>query len=271
MENAELRALLEATARPTAGSIAPTRLVPDAARARPLGPGGHLRLAGGVRRPRGPRSRQRPQLLRGRARGTTASTSPTAAASARSSSTRTRREALPRGRARRRSCGGSSRASDVPAPAAGHRRSRPARTAGGTSIAGRRPSRPAGSTCSRADASLDRAGRRRGRRHRVRLGSGQAGAQLAPAALGLRATTTRPSIAAWRRWLVEDQRFVDGRPDVADLGERAARRRPLTIRGPVTVKLVRRDDRHRRRLGGQADRRLPRRRPGAPTRCRASS
>jgi putative CocE/NonD family hydrolase len=45
-----------------------------------------------------------------------------------------------------------------------------------------------------------------------------------------------PVIAEWRRWLVEDQRFVDGRPDVATwvsgpLSE------PLTIRGPVTARL----------------------------------
>jgi uncharacterized protein len=44
------------------------------------------------------------------------------------------------------------------------------------------------------------------------------------------------SIAAWRRWLVEDQRFVDGRPDVATwVGE--ALSQPLTVRGPVLVKL----------------------------------
>src|SRR6266571_1523539 len=43
-------------------------------------------------------------------------------------------------------------------------------------------------------------------------------------------------IAAWRRWLVEDQRFVDGRPDVATWsGEPLAQ--PLTVRGPVAVKL----------------------------------
>ncbi len=45
-----------------------------------------------------------------------------------------------------------------------------------------------------------------------------------------------PAIAAWRRWLVEDQRFVDGRPDVATwTGEPLAQ--PLTVRGPVRVKL----------------------------------
>jgi len=43
-------------------------------------------------------------------------------------------------------------------------------------------------------------------------------------------------VAAWRRWLVEDQRFVDGRPDVATWsGEPLAQ--PLTVRGPVAVKL----------------------------------
>lgn len=43
-------------------------------------------------------------------------------------------------------------------------------------------------------------------------------------------------IAAWRRWLVEDQRFADGRPDVATW-ESEALTSPLTLRGPVTVKL----------------------------------
>ena len=44
-------------------------------------------------------------------------------------------------------------------------------------------------------------------------------------------------IAAWRRWLVEDQRFVDGRPDVATwVSEPLAA--PLTIRGPVKAKLL---------------------------------
>ncbi len=43
-------------------------------------------------------------------------------------------------------------------------------------------------------------------------------------------------IAAWRRWLVEDQRFADGRPDVA-VWESAPLTAPLTLRGPVTVKL----------------------------------
>jgi hypothetical protein len=45
-----------------------------------------------------------------------------------------------------------------------------------------------------------------------------------------------PTIAAWRRWLVEDQRFVDGRPDVATwVSEPLAS--PLTIRGPVGARL----------------------------------
>jgi putative CocE/NonD family hydrolase len=44
------------------------------------------------------------------------------------------------------------------------------------------------------------------------------------------------AIAAWRRWLVEDQRFVDGRPDVLTwLSEPLEE--ALTIRGPVTAKL----------------------------------
>lgn len=44
------------------------------------------------------------------------------------------------------------------------------------------------------------------------------------------------AIREWRQWLVEDQRFVDGRPDVATwVSEPLAE--PLTIRGPVTARL----------------------------------
>ena len=44
------------------------------------------------------------------------------------------------------------------------------------------------------------------------------------------------AVAAWRRWLVEDQRFVDGRPDVATwMG--APLTEPVTIRGPVVARL----------------------------------
>jgi putative CocE/NonD family hydrolase len=43
-------------------------------------------------------------------------------------------------------------------------------------------------------------------------------------------------IGAWRRWLVEDQRFADGRPDVATW-ESEPLTEPLTLRGPITVKL----------------------------------
>jgi hypothetical protein len=41
---------------------------------------------------------------------------------------------------------------------------------------------------------------------------------------------------AWRRWLVEDQRFVDGRPDVVTFTT-APLEAPLTVRGPVDVTL----------------------------------
>ena len=46
-----------------------------------------------------------------------------------------------------------------------------------------------------------------------------------------------PAIAAWRRWLVEDQRFVDGRPDVATWVSEPLSE-PLTVRGPVIAKLL---------------------------------
>jgi predicted acyl esterase len=45
-----------------------------------------------------------------------------------------------------------------------------------------------------------------------------------------------PVIGAWRRWLVEDQRFVDGRPDVLTWASEPLAA-PLTIRGPVKAKL----------------------------------
>lgn len=44
------------------------------------------------------------------------------------------------------------------------------------------------------------------------------------------------AIARWRRWLVEDQRFVDGRPDVVTwLSEPLTE--PMTVRGPVVAHL----------------------------------
>ena len=43
-------------------------------------------------------------------------------------------------------------------------------------------------------------------------------------------------IAAWRRWLVEDQRFVDGRPDVATWTSEPLAQ-PLTIRGAIKARL----------------------------------
>jgi putative CocE/NonD family hydrolase len=45
-----------------------------------------------------------------------------------------------------------------------------------------------------------------------------------------------PAIKAWQQWLVEDQRFVDGRPDVATWVSEPLKE-PLTIRGPVLARL----------------------------------
>lgn len=45
-----------------------------------------------------------------------------------------------------------------------------------------------------------------------------------------------PAIAEWRRWLVEDQRFVDGRPDVVTWVSEPLSE-PLTFRGAVTARL----------------------------------
>jgi putative CocE/NonD family hydrolase len=44
------------------------------------------------------------------------------------------------------------------------------------------------------------------------------------------------SLDAWRRWLVEDQRFVDGRPDVATWSSEPLEE-SVTIRGPVAARL----------------------------------
>jgi putative CocE/NonD family hydrolase len=45
-----------------------------------------------------------------------------------------------------------------------------------------------------------------------------------------------PAIAAWRQWLVEDQRFVDGRPDVVTWVSDPLTE-PLTVRGQVLARL----------------------------------
>ncbi len=45
-----------------------------------------------------------------------------------------------------------------------------------------------------------------------------------------------PALAKWQRWLVEDQRFVDGRPDVATWVSEPLDQ-PITIRGAVTAHL----------------------------------
>jgi putative CocE/NonD family hydrolase len=45
-----------------------------------------------------------------------------------------------------------------------------------------------------------------------------------------------PAITKWQRWLVEDQRFVDGRPDVATWVSEPLDQ-PITIRGAVTAHL----------------------------------
>lgn len=47
---------------------------------------------------------------------------------------------------------------------------------------------------------------------------------------------TPEAIAAWRRWLVEDQRFVDGRPDVLTWVSEPLTE-PFTLCGPVTARL----------------------------------
>jgi len=48
--------------------------------------------------------------------------------------------------------------------------------------------------------------------------------------------TNPPAIKAWQRWLVEDQRFVDGRPDVLTWVSEPLTE-ALTVRGPVLAQL----------------------------------
>jgi len=48
--------------------------------------------------------------------------------------------------------------------------------------------------------------------------------------------TNPPAIKAWQRWLVEDQRFVDGRPDVLTWVSEPLTE-ALTVRGPVLARL----------------------------------
>ena len=71
-----------------------------------------------------------------------------------------------------------------------------------------------------------------------------------------RSTWTTPTSGS--RWLVHDQRFVTDRPDVAQLHDRAADQGGAH-HGRAAGRPVRRDQRHRQRLGGEADRRLSQR------------
>ena len=65
----------------------------------------------------------------------------------------------------------------------------------------------------------------------------------------------------WKFWETEDQRFVDGRPDVVKLGIRAPRGRPVGRRKHQSQHCGL-HHRARRRLGGEADRRPSRQRSG---------
>ena len=59
----------------------------------------------------------------------------------------------------------------------------------------------------------------------------------------------------WHGWLVHDQRFVDGRTDVLSYTS-APLTKAVHIMGAAERRPVRRHQRHRQRLGGEADRRL---------------
>ena len=157
--------------------------------------------------------------------GITASTSPTAAASApldfdEDTAKRFREDvldAVPAALPERRATW---------CPGAGERSSKPGPTAGGTSTAGRRLPRRGGCTCSQVagSASSRRAAAARSTEY---VSDPKKPVPHAPRPHWGYDYDNPAVIAAWRRWLVEDQRFVDGRPDVATwLSE------PLTV--PLT-------------------------------------
>ena len=64
--------------------------------------------------------------------------------------------------------------------------------------------------------------------------------------------TYTPGGSGWTEWLVQDQRFVDGRPDVMTY-ETPPLDHDVTLLGAITAHSVRRDDRVRRRLDREAD------------------
>ena len=65
-----------------------------------------------------------------------------------------------------------------------------------------------------------------------------------------------PGGSEWTTWLVEDQRFVDDRPDVADAG-RPPRSKPISRSPARSPRTCSPRPPEATRLGGQADRRLP--------------
>ncbi len=57
-----------------------------------------------------------------------------------------------------------------------------------------------------------------------------------PRPIFVRHNDTPPAISKWRHWLIEDQRFVEGRPDMATWVSEPLDH-PITIRGGVTAHL----------------------------------
>ena len=68
----------------------------------------------------------------------------------------------------------------------------------------------------------------------------------------------------WRRWLVDDQREASGRPDVVAFTSDVLTAPTEDQRHSPSPNLDRLHERHRRGLGGEADRRLSRRSAGQP-------
>ena len=242
-------------------SYATKTTVPDADGGRLVGPGGHVRRARDLQGPRARTARlAEPHFLvigpwnhgqwRGRRRrpwGRSTSDAPPAR--------------LPRRTSRRRSS--SSGLKDTGARRSARRRVFDAGANAWSTYASWPPkeaTHAVACTSTPTDACASpRPPTRRGF-DQLRVGSGASGSVPARARSSPPMTRAGPR---WHTWQVEDQRFVDDRPDVSIVGNGAAHR-GSGRRGRRHGRLFAVDDGQRRRLGRQADRRLPRRLPAAP-------
>ena len=226
--HSELRRLLEATGESRRTSTRVTRA--DAQRRRLVGPGGLLRAAHDLR-DAGEARHEADRTSSSSARGTTAAGAAAGrAARARSTSAARRGEYSP-GRSRRPASptGSRTRASSTCAEA----------TMFETGTNRWRVVRPLAADRASADRRLYfQAGRQAVVRRRRRRRRASSSTRTSPTrrtrcrtARGPIQPTFTGGFDAGPRWLVEDQRFVEGRPDVLTLGDRAAR--PRTSSSPA--------------------------------------